>query len=234
MHTPCRRTVHGTWRRLTLCLTAAAMLLASCGELFDVDEDGGTGGAVAMKIDRDTVYIMQGESLRLSVTFSPVAPANTGVLWLSQDAGIARMNADTLVAVSQGNTVVTAMSADGLRPDTCVVSVMKPWTVRAADFFFDTVVYADISVGGRTIGDDLEVGAFVGGELRGKAQLREAHGKRYAEIRVYGPDTASAADTITFCCYDHRNVLLRRFGTTLPFDGETHGTLSQLVKLTME
>lgn len=210
------------------------MLLTSCGELFDVDDSGGTGNATAMSIDRDTVFIMPGESLRLTVTFSPGRPANTGVMWLSQDAGIAQMRADTLVAISAGNTIVTAMSADGLRPDTCVVSVMKPWTVRAADFFFDTVVYADISVGGRTLDDGLEVGAFVDDELRGKAQLREARGKKYAEIRVYGPVTASADDTITFRCYDHRNVLLRQFNSRIPFDGETHGTLSHPVKLTLE
>lgn len=56
-------------------------LLTSCGELFDVDEAGETTSAT-MKMDRDTVFIMPGDSLRLTVTFSPPEVKDKGVMWL--------------------------------------------------------------------------------------------------------------------------------------------------------
>ena len=54
-------------------------LLTSCGELFDVDEAGETTSAT-MKMDRDTVFIMPGDSLRLTVTFSPPEVKDKGVM----------------------------------------------------------------------------------------------------------------------------------------------------------
>lgn len=111
---------------------------------------------------------------------------------------------------------------------------MKPWVVRPADFFFDTVIYADIRVAGRCIDDSLLVGVFVDDELRGVAEMREAAGHQYAVIRTYGPVTASASDTITFRCFDRRHARLRWFGVTVPFDGETHGTLAHPLALRLD
>lgn len=76
--------------------------------------------------------------------------------------------------------------------------------------------------------------AFVDDELRGIAELKEAKGKPYAVIRVYGPVSASDEDIITFKCYDRREVRLRTFDVQLPFDGETHGTLSKLITLHLD
>lgn len=227
----------GVWvrmRQLLPCWLLAAMpLFISCGELFDVDETGGTV-ARKMSISRDSVFIMQGDSLRLTVTFSPETASNKGVLWLADQPSVVGFCSDTIVAKQPGNTFVTAMSADGLCLDTCVVNVMEPWVVNKNDFFFDTIVYADISVGDRKLGDGIMVGAFVGNELRGIAELRASNGISYAVIRVYGPVTASEQDIITFKCYDRREVLLRSFDVELPFDGESHGTLSNLVRLHLD
>ena len=41
-------------------------------------------------------------------------------------------------------------------------------------------------------------------------------------------------DIITFKCYDRREVRLRPFDVQLPFDGETHGTLSKLITLHLD
>ncbi len=226
------RAVH-PWRLLATCWLAV-QLLASCGELFDVDDDGPAAVTATMRIDRDSVFLLPGDSLRLFVSFVPERPANTGVMWLADDAAVARMVADTLVACQPGETVVMALSVDGLRPDSCVVSVMDPWAVRPADFFFDTVIYADIRVGGRCIDDSLLVGAFVDDELRGVAELRETAGRQYAVIRVYGPVTASVSDTITFHCFDRRQARLRRFDVTVPFDGKSHGSLSHPLALMLD
>lgn len=221
------------WQLLTCCLLAAMPMLTSCGELFDVDEAGETTSAT-MKMDRDTVFIMPGDSLRLTVTFSPPEVKDKGVMWLIDQPEIARLCADTLVAQQPGTAYVTAMSSATMRLDTCVVTVMTPWTVDRNKYFFDTVVYADISVAGRQLGDDIAVAAFVDDELRGIAELKEAKGKRYAVIRVYGPVSASDEDIITFKCYDRREVRLRTFDVQLPFDGETHGTLSKLITLHLD
>ena len=155
-------------------------------------------------------------------------------MWLIDQPEIARLCVDTLVAQQPGTAYVTAMSSATMRLDTCVVTVMPPWTVDRNKYFFDTVVYADISVAGRQLGDDIAVAAFVDDELRGIAELKEAKGKRYAVIRVYGPVSASDEDIITFKCYDRREVRLRTFDVQLPFDGETHGTLSKLITLHLD
>ena len=227
-----RQRVAACWRLWAVCWLP--LLLTSCGELFDVDDAPSTDTVTAMRIDRDTVWLMAGDSLRLTVSFAPRRPANTGVMWYVANADIARMVADTLVARQPGATFVVALPVDGLRPDTCAVSVMKPWVVRPADYFFDTVVYADIRVGGRCLDDSLLVGAFVDDELRGVAQLREAAGRQYAVIRAYGPVTASENDTIIFRCYDRRRAQLRAFDVSIPFDGETHGTLSHPIMLKLD
>lgn len=228
-----RKAAAGTGRFAACCLLAAAQLFTSCGELFDVDDSGGAMPS-AMSISRDTVDIMPGDSLRLSVSFSPTEPDNRGVMWMSLDSGVASMAGDTLVARTTGETVVTALSADGLLPDSCVVNVMSPWRIERSDFFYDTIVYADIKVCGRELGDGIAVGAFVDGELRGIAEARQAKGRSYALIRVYGPTGSGDEDTITFRCYDRRNVLLRHFSVGIPFDGETHGSLAHPVELHLE
>lgn len=89
------------WQLLTCCLLAAMPLLTSCGELFDVDEAGETTSAT-MKMDRDTVFIMPGDSLRLTVTFSPPEVKDKGVMWLIDQPEIARLCVDTLVAQQPG------------------------------------------------------------------------------------------------------------------------------------
>ena len=221
------------WQLFSCCLLAAMPLLTSCGELFDVDETGETT-ATTMKVDRDTIDIMSGDSLRLIATFSPPTVANKAVMWQVDNPDIAKLRVDTLVALQPGTTIVTALSAEGMHRDTCVVNVMPQWKLNVHDFFFDTVVYADISVAGRGLGEGIMVGAFVDDELRGIAEMHEAKGKRYAVIRVYGPSTASDLDIITFKCYDRRDVRLRSFDVELPFDGEAHGSLSNLIKLHLD
>ena len=110
------------WQLLTCCLLAAMPLLTSCGELFDVDEAGETTSAT-MKMDRDTVFIMPGDSLRLTVTFSPPEVKDKGVMWLIDQPEVARLCVDTLVAQQPGTAYVTAMSSATMRLDTCVVTV---------------------------------------------------------------------------------------------------------------
>lgn len=208
-------------------------LLNSCGEIFDVDESGDMS-ALKMTLSRDSLYIMPGDSLRLSVTFSPETAGQMGTLWLVDNPDVAYLRSDTIVARKPGAAIVTVASADFMCLDTCVVNVMKPWVVDRGAFFYDTVVYADINVAGRGIADGIMVGAFVGDELRGIATLCESGGKNYAMIRVYGPVTASTQDVITFKCYDRREVRVRSFDVQLPFDGESHGTLSKLVELRLD
>ena len=225
---------HGFCTRMRLLLPCALLavmpILHSCGELFDVDE-AEEPTDVRIAISRDSVYIMPGDSLRLTVSFSSETAGQMGVLWLTSQPDIVGLRSDTIVGRQCGEALVTAVSADGTCADTCVVNVMKPWVVHRDGSFFDTVVYADVSVDGRGLDDGIMVGAFVDDELRGLARLRQANGISYAEIRVYGPVSASSDDVITFRCYDRREARLRSFDVSLPFDGETHGTLSNLVRL---
>lgn len=217
---------------MTLALTVT-LLTVSCGEFFEPNE---ATEPVAMTLSNHAVTIMEGDTCVVRPLFTPEAISNAAVFWTTINQEVARfINPDTLLAVAEGTTEAIAIPViDYTKTDTCRVTVIPRWEFNANfNYPEDMVVYADISVHGQPVNNDMLIGAFCGDELRGLGQTLERFGVRYTLIRVWGP-YALSHETIVFRCYDRRNYTLEEFDEALEFDGESHGTLSSLYKLTIE
>ena len=207
--------------------------LSSCGEFFEPTE---ATMPTTMTLSSHDVTLMVGDTCIIRPLFTPDSISNQAVFWMTADQQVARfLNIDTLVAVTQGSTQAIAISVtDYHKADTCRVSVISRWDLTANfDYPEDMVIYADIRVHGQPVSDDMLIGAFCGNELRGLGKTMERSGVRYTLIRVWGP-YAMSNETIVFRCYDRRRYTLEEFSEALSFDGESHGSPSQLLRLTIE
>ena len=216
-----------------ICHLSLSVVLTACGDFFEPNE---ATLPTAMTLSRHDVTVMEGDTCVIRPLFTPDSISNRAVFWMTADQQVARfLNADTLVAVGQGSTQAIAISvSDYRKADTCRVSVINRWRLTANfDYPEDMVVYADIRVHGQPVSDDMIIGAFCGDELRGVGQTMERRGVRYTLIRVWGP-YAMSNETIIFRCYDRRRYTLEEFNEALSFDGESHGSPSNLFRLTIE
>lgn len=217
---------------ITIVLTLA-LLTGACSEFFEPNE---ATMPVTMTLSSHDVTVMEGDTCVIHPLFTPDSISNQAVFWMTADQQVARfLNTDTLIAVTQGSTQAIAISVtDYRKADTCRVSVISRWRLTANfDYPEDMVVYADIRVHGQPVSDDMMIGAFCGDELRGVGQTMERRGVRYTLIRVWGP-YAMSNETIIFRCYDRRRYTLEEFNEALSFDGESHGSPSNLFRLTIE
>ena len=73
------------------CLLLMASLLASCG-LIDMDFDDNVQRAYDMQLDRDTVFVTQGDSFVLHPLFTPDTVSNREVFFRSSNEEIAFIN----------------------------------------------------------------------------------------------------------------------------------------------
>lgn len=217
---------------ITIVLTLA-LLTGACSEFFEPND---ATMPVAMTLSSHDVTVMEGDTCVIHPLFTPDSISNQAVFWMTADQQVARfLNTDTLIAVTQGSTQAIAISVtDYHKADTCHISVISRWDLTANfDYPEDMVIYADILVHGKPVSDDTLIGAFCGNELRGLGKTIERNGVRYTLIRVWGP-YAMSNETIIFRCYDRRRYTLEEFNEALSFDGESHGSPSNLFRLTIE
>lgn len=125
----------------------------------------------------------------------------------------------------------------------------------------EMMVYADVKINGEAPSEDVVVGAFCGEELRGVGEMRTAQNKSYMAFRVYSDnlypddipddfdpyaDNSGADDdddddnndddgpyveVISFRAYNHKTAQFYEMDKRLAFDGESHGTLSNLLEI---
>ena len=216
-------------------LALLSQLAVSCG-LIDFEFDEEVLEAYDMSLDRDTVYVMVGDSFCLSPVFSPDTVSNREIYLESSADSIISIVNDTIVARSSGQAYVTAVSVQHRIADSCVVNVIDRWQFNPADFSQDMVLYLRPSIGGESFDpSNMMLGAFCGNELRGIAQLRTWNGTPYLLLRVYADYNYEGdpiqPDLIRFGIYDRRRLLFYYLDKALSFDGETHGTLNSLLEL---
>ncbi len=74
--------------------------------------------------------LIPGEVENLSVTISPANATNTSVIWTSSIPAVAKVHSTTgvVTAVAAGQTVISAITADGGHTATCTVTVSIPVT----------------------------------------------------------------------------------------------------------
>ena len=129
-----------------------------------------------------------------------------------------------------------ATSAVNLLTDTCWVQVLPNPEMDWGDFPYEMLLYASVTLHGTPLTienqNDVIIAAYVGDDLRGVGQIRQAHGIDYFVMRIgaYRP----SGDYIRLRCYYRGKALAEWFPQVRPFDGEAHGTLSNLFPLTLD
>ncbi len=218
-----------------LIILAVIPMFVSCGDFFTFAPEADEWDGVTMKIDCGSSYLMKGDSIALTATFEPLKPNGSSIYWFTPDAEYAKIQNDTLIALSEGEIQLTASAGAGKVADTCSVTVLERWEDPGFEklYYADMVFYSDIDVAGNDYDEDnMIVGAFVNDKLRGIAVNRTAHGKNYTEIRVWA-DAETNQGYVTFKCYDRKNHRYYECDDNVAFDAyKTYGTLSKLYNIT--
>lgn len=222
---------------LAWLLSAAAFLLASCGDYFQFSGDGEPWEGT-MRCLNGGCAVMVADTMKLSADFSPARPDSMAVFWraLPTDTTAAKalVLGDRLIALEPGEVSVEAVLANARVADTCSVRIIDRWEEQDFSRLYphDMVVYARLLVDGQPWQpDSMRVGAFIGGELCGLAEPREAHGISYAVLRIWARQ-ADGVGRVVLRCYDRRRFRLRSTAVRLDFStGQTLGTLSALYEI---
>lgn len=122
------------WRRLgvilTGCVLAAGLAfgMAACGNPDDNKTNNGkeeekTVSVTGVSLSQTTLELQVGESFTLEATVAPSDASNKRVSWKSEDSSIASVTSGRVVAVSDGETTITATTADGGFTASCEVTV---------------------------------------------------------------------------------------------------------------
>lgn len=217
---------------------ALSLLPMSCGLVdIEVDEQE-TTLTYDMRLDHDTVYVMQGEIFTLTPVFTPDSVASPEVYFLSAAEDIAKVENNSIIAVGPGETRITAISVLNDVEAYCDVFVMNQWSLNTSEFSDDMVVYAKVTVDGQPFNPSLQrIAAFVGPEFRGEGTLIKHNGAECIRFRVYsyydwGDMPPSSSEMIRFGLYDREKLTFRYSEQYIMFDSETHGSLSSPVNIT--
>jgi hypothetical protein len=210
--------------------------LASCG-LMEMDEQTDVV-ATQMTLQRDTLYIMVGDRLELHPVFTPDSVTVSDVLWTSSADSVLTVSNNVFTGMSEGWSTVRAVSVQRHLEDSCHVYVMKRWENTAREYPYEMMVYATVTVHGQPFNPEtMMLGAFVDDEMRGAGELMEWKGRQYVRFRVgselpfYNPD--GIEETVTFRVYHRQELRYETFTQTILYDGEAHGSLSNLFPLTL-
>lgn len=218
------------------CVMILASFFTSCG-LIDMEFDENVQMVYDMQLDHDTVYVAVGDSFVLHPVFVPDSVSNREVLFLSANEDVVYINNDTIVAVNEGETVVSAVSVMNEKMAFCQVYVLAPWEVNIYKYSNDMVAYVTATIDGIPVDTNKQIiAAFVGSELRGIGQPIKLKDKNILQIRIYGHyewgnDEPTHPELVRFACYDREELTLRYLSLYIPFDGETHGTPSVPLEL---
>lgn len=224
-------------KRLTniLCLAMSLFFTFSCG-LMELEEDLPQVD-VKMFFERDTIYVMQGESFAITPIFDPDTIPLSDVYWTSTNEDVVSFNLTNgnFTAVSEGWSTIFGTSVLYQKEDSCHVCVLPEWSTVVPSAPYETIFYADVTVHGKPFDPaTMMLGAFVGEELRGVGIMREQYGVRYMEIRV-GSEIFDEVDPfdefITFRIFDKSAMRCESSKTFVMFDGTSHGTLSNLFRI---
>jgi hypothetical protein len=209
-------------------LPVLLLLLCSCGELSEYDMPDAIK-ATGMQLGNHSVDMMVGDRFEIPYVITPDSVSNQSVFWQSSDPDIAAFEDNTLVALSVGTTMVKAISVSELLEDSCQVNVIPRWQLSVDNYPYDMVIYADVQVHGQQPDETMTIGALCDDELRGIGEMRTSNGISYMVIRVWSP--FEYGDIIRIGCYKQGNAIIEYFPDEFIFDGEAHGTLSNLYPL---
>ena len=217
----------------SLSLIAISALLVACGEYW---EGGEPVAARKMTLGRKVVNMVVGDRYRIPVFFEPDTLSNRAVFWQTEDNEIALVENDTVVAVNVGLTRAYALSVSDRQTDSCWVNVLPPMYINSKLYPYDMVIYADVTIHGhhytQADEDSLIIAAYSGDDLRGIGKMRQWNDKDYMELRIWSP--IRYGGEVQLRCYYRGKALAEVFPDVLEFDGDAHGTLSNLYPLVLD
>lgn len=220
-----------------LCVIILVPLFTSCG-LLDMEFDENVQMAYDMKLDHDTVYIIEGDSIVLHPVFTPDSVINREVFFRSANDEIAYIHNDTIIAVSEGETVISATSVMNEKMAFCQVFVLPPWEIDIYKYSNDMVAYVTATIDGVPIDFEKQmIVAFVGPQLRGIGQPIKLKDTTIVQMRIYGysywgSEEPIRPELVRFAYYDKEKLMLKNLPLYITFDGETHGSPSAPIELT--
>ena len=218
-------------KHLMACLLL--LLMTSCGEVFELEfENPDVILPVQMHLSTNNLYMMAGDTCSLYPVWSPDSITGLGVYWESTNPEVAVVENGLITAVGNGSAMIRAISVSELVADSCYINVYKTWQVEPQYYEYDMVVYAHVEVEGEQLNDDLEISAMCGGEVRGQGIIRTLNNITYLELRIYS--NVASGEQIDFYCHHKKRERVIKFPQSLTFDGEAHGTLTNLYQLVIE
>lgn len=206
------------------------LLLCSCGEILDIPE---TIKPTSMTLDRHRLVVMAGDSVLVNALFEPEELSNLSVWWHIPDEQTATVHNGMVKGVQLGTTVLYAKSVLNQIEDSCSVIVIDNWDYFKREFYrYDMVVYArPLLADGTPIPAGMLVAALCGDEVRGIGIPRNRNGISYMELRIYS--NQPSGEIISFVAYQPGEGSAN-FVQTIAFDEEAHGTLTNLLTLTLQ
>lgn len=207
--------------------------ICSCG-LIDFEFEEYTQEAYEMHLDRDSVYILLDETFSLNPIFTPDSVSNREIYWISDDTEIVFAFNNHFIPISEGETYVRAITVQNRITDSCYVKVLPRWEININNYSNDMVVYANVSINDAPVDtENILLGAFCGGELRGIGVKKVWKEIEYFQFHIFGfknlePDDENDTEIIRFAYYDRKNLDFKYLKQYLIFDGETYGTISDL------
>ncbi|MCR5818850.1 MAG: hypothetical protein K6F89_07130 [Prevotella sp.] len=212
-----------------------SFLVVACGDFYEFPTSEPVP-ARQMKLPRKVVNLVVGDHYRIPVKFTPDEVTTGVVWWKPADSAIARFENDTLIGVAEGQTVAYVTSVTDRLTDSCLVNVLPKMYVSPSSYPYDMVIYAKVTVHGKpftkALQDSLIVCAYNEDDLRGIGVMRQWNDMEYMELRVWSP--FEYGDLIEFRCYYRGKAKVELFPQMITFDGETHGTLSNLYSLVID
>lgn len=211
---------------LSICLGLPA--LTSCEVMVDEPIE-----AQLMKVDRDSVVLMMGDTCRLTLDFTPKEITNITAYWeLIDSTGIINvLQNGSVIATQPGEADVRVVAANARLEDTIHVRVIEDWRELYDTYPYDMLVYADVNVQGyHNDADGLRIAAFIDGELRGYGEVRTDYDVTYTLFRIWHKRPRSGR--VTFRYYLPHQYTTGPLEFYMDFDGDIHGRLNNLISIT--
>lgn len=225
------------------------LVMPSCGLLdFNLGYEGEEGSGVyekdVLNFSKDVYYVMEGDTFRLSALNQKGDIFPDAIFWSTHDDSVATVVDNVFYALSEGETTVTALSVTDLQRAQSIIAVLPLWKHPGRQPY-ETVILADIDVNGRPYDPaTMKVCAMMGGRCCALGEVCEVPASdgheavRYTRFRVSSEmlppeDSDDYYQEIRFAVYIPGEFDFDYFDQSIPYDGETHGTPSHLIKFTI-
>jgi beta-glucanase (GH16 family) len=91
--------------------------------VYEEGEDPGTVAVTGITLNLSEVDLLQGETVLLTETITPINATNKNVIWVSSNPQVATISDGEVTAVANGTATITATTEDGSFTASCLVTV---------------------------------------------------------------------------------------------------------------